>query len=213
MIRSKGGKVEDNTQTLTTNRGSNTEQTRRRCSHCDTGQNDHIKVIQDTNTRLEMAAEEALEFLHLRGKPQMILSNDMTNNDKVTWFRAFKFFLAKYELTLTRLISNHVKKSGVCPAANQMCFLCRERGHWARCCTRGMQKGNHEGKTRQETLRKVRTSQQRLLEWRDEEVEVKRREQSKTRDPTPKTSSIERAANLTVKEAKGRETQDVIELL
>ena len=76
-----------------------------------------------------------------------------------------------------------------------------------------MQKGNHKGETRQETLRKVRTPQQQLLDWRDEEVEVKQREQSKTRDPTPKTSSGEPAAKPTAKEAKGRETQDVIELL
>ena len=46
----------------------------------------------------------------------MILGNDMTNNDKLTWFRAFKKFLAKYELTLTRLISNHVK--------NELLFDC-----------------------------------------------------------------------------------------
>ena len=76
-----------------------------------------------------------------------------------------------------------------------------------------MQKGNHEGEIRQETLRKVRTPQQRLLEWRDEEVEVKRREQSKTRDPTPKTSPGELAAKRTAKEAKGREALDVTELL
>ena len=76
-----------------------------------------------------------------------------------------------------------------------------------------MLKGIQEGETRQETLRKVRTPQQRLLEWRDEEVEVKQREQSKTRDPTPKTSPGEPAAKPTAKEAKGRETQDVTELL
>ena len=37
--------------------------------------------------------------------------------------------------------------------------------------------------------------------------------QSKTRDPTPKTSPGEQAAKPTAKEAKGRETQDVAKLL
>ena len=64
MIRSEGGKVEDNTQTLTTNRGSNTEQTCRRFKHCVTGQEDFTKLIQDINTILEMVAEEPLEVLH-----------------------------------------------------------------------------------------------------------------------------------------------------
>ena len=57
-----------------------------------------ITKIQPQKSGSIQSANETLRNSHVESKPKTILSNDMTNNDKLMWFAAFKSCLEKNEL-------------------------------------------------------------------------------------------------------------------